>query len=165
MNKETILAIVILAVAFLWWRQHSMKGAVAGLGRQGGIGSGTIVRSSTGASTTPTTRRRLPAQSNAWRAGGNTLSIAPTAGNRTLNARGPGNIGTTSSRGGSRSRTGSAGGTGISPRWPRNQVTSTRNIPIASGTVQIPSWAAVPTTTQGIGGQGTIRNNAPVGSW
>jgi hypothetical protein len=85
--------------------------------------------------------------------------IAPVQKIGRLNNPGRANIGTnartSSTISQARTRTGIVG---VSPVWPRNQVTSTRAIPVGKGRVQVPSWTAVPTVTQGPGGSGTILN-------
>lgn len=48
--------------------------------------------------------------------------------------------------------------TGVSPSWPTSQVTSTKTIRISNGRVQVPGYAAIPTTTRGPGGQGSLLN-------
>jgi hypothetical protein len=44
----------------------------------------------------------------------------------------------------------------ISPNLPTSQVSPTQTVKIAAGNIQVPSYAAIPTTTRGPGGGGSV---------
>lgn len=159
MSDKQWLAVGLIVVVYLWWHQKGVSRYATTTGtRHAGVGSGTITGASS-VSITPKTRRQLPTLQNPWSKGGNSLVIAPVQRIGKLNNPGRANIGTNPRTASTISQARTRNGiVGVSNVWPRNQVTSTRSIPVGKGRVQVPSWTAVPTITQGPGGAGTVLN-------
>jgi len=168
MSDKQIWILAAIVAVYLYWhargttayaRQMTYNGPGVSRGRGSSRGSSSPNSVSSSATTAPSWRRRqLPYSSSPWSGGGTGRIAAPVyAGRNTTSSQRF--IGAPSLAGTRRSTTANGFGTGpISPALPTSQVTSTRNIRIGNGQVQIPSWAAVPTTVRGPGGQGTILN-------
>jgi len=171
MKAESIWILVAIVAVYLYWHangttayarqmQYNGLGTSSGTNiKRGGTGSWSPSSVSSSASTAPSWRRReLPVTSSPWANMGVGRVAAPVfAGRGTRSSQRY--IGAPSLAGTRRSTTGMGFGTGsIAPSSPTTQVTSTRNIRIGSGQVQIPSWAAIPATVRGPGGQGSILN-------
>jgi len=152
MSDKQIFALVVIVAVYLWWHkknQTAYSRQFNGPGMTSGNGK---------VSTAPRSRRQLPASSSPWRGGADNLIAAPVVRGQAL-GMGQRYLGARSMAGRLRSSSSSGFGTGpIAPSFPTSQVTSTRNISLGNGRIQVPSWAAIPRTVRGPGGQGSILN-------
>jgi hypothetical protein len=154
-DSEIVFTVVVIVAAYWYFcvrgkpvNQRSLKGRQS-TGRSGTVGGG--------ASKVPTTHRNTNPRTNAQQGGGTGFSAAPIAQVGTGNG-GPGssNVGGRQ-RGGLRSSmTNGLVGSFVSNAWPTRRVTSTGSQRINTGITQVPSYTAVPLSTQGPGGGGSL---------
>lgn len=150
-DREMVLAVVVIVAAYYWF---VVKGKGKGLKGSRQQGSGTTAG---GGSKAPTNHHNTNPLTNAQQGRGTGFRPAPIArvgapgGKPQQSAAGAPQSGPMR-----RSSTGQGAVTSfISPAWPTQRVTSTGSRRISSGAVQVPGYAAVPLTTQGVGGGGS----------
>lgn len=152
-DEEMVWTVVVLAAAYYFFivraKQRMNPRTLSGrrsTGRSGTVGGG--------ASKAPGTWHNTNALTNAQQGG--RYSPAPIARVGSGSGASPSNVGAPSGRRGTRSGTTSGiAGSFVSPQWPTRRVTSTGSRAIGTGTVSVPSYAAIPLTTTGPGGGGT----------
>lgn len=158
-DKQAVFLIIVLLVAYFWWKRKSP--ATAGtLNLSTGRAKGRNLSPSTAgssASTTPRMTRQTIGLTNAQAGNGTGFVSAPQRAIAGLQSVVRRNIGTAvTARTLSRAWSG-AGTAGISPTWPTRAVRANgTSIRTGSGFVQVPSYTAVPTVTRGPGGSGSV---------
>jgi hypothetical protein len=153
-DEEMVITVIVLAGAYYVFVVRGRGGRIPAKTLQGRRSTGRGGTVGGGASKTPTTHHNTNSFTNAQQRG--TFAPAPIAAIGSVNSPGPSNVGGSSSRRGIRSSS-SAGvaGSFVSPQWPTRRVTSTGSQAIGTGTVSVPSYAAIPLTPTGPGGGGT----------
>ena len=153
-DEEMILTVVVLAGAyyFLIVKGKGRHNSKTLQGRRSTGASGTV---GGGASKMPTRYHNTNSMTNAQQGG--TFAPAPIASIGQVNNSGrSSNVGASMTRGGMRSRTTNGiAGSFVSPQWPTRRVTSTGSQAIGTGSVSVPSYAAIPLTMTGPGGGGS----------
>jgi hypothetical protein len=151
-DDEMIWTVVALAGAYYFLVVRKRRSDPNRLrGRQTTGHSGTV---GGGASKDPSKFHNNNPYTNAQQPG--RFRPAPVAAVGSGNGASASNVGAPSRRGGMRSRTASGvEGSFVSPQWPTRRITSTGAQPIGTGTVSVPSYAAIPLTQRGPGGGGS----------
>lgn len=151
-DEEMVWTVLILAGVY-WFFVVRGKGKTRTNTLQGrrGSASGTV---GGGASKTPTRFHNNNPRTNAQQRG--PYAPAPIAAIAAVNGAAPSNVGAPTRRGGIRSgTTAGVAGSFVSPQWPTRRVTSTGSQVIGTGMVAVPSYSAIPLSTQGPGGGGS----------
>lgn len=160
-DRNAIVLLVILAIAYFWWKRKTPAIAAGTLnlstGRAKGKSGLSPSTTASSASTTPRTGRQTIPLTTASAGNGTGFVSAPVRAVASLQRAVRRNAGTAvTSRTLSRAWSG-AGTAGISPTWPTRAVRSNgTSIKTGSGFVQVPSYAAVPTVTRSAGGGGSV---------
>jgi hypothetical protein len=150
-DEEMIITVAVLAGAYYVFIVKGKRRGRTLQGRRTTGASGTI---GGGASKSPTRFHNNNPFTNAQQNG--MFSPAPVASISAVNTPTSSNVGASSSRSGIRSRTSSGvAGSFVSPQWPTRRVTSTGSQAIGTGSVSVPSYAAIPLTQRGPGGGGS----------
>lgn len=158
-NKQIAALVILVAVYYYWsWRKRSGKLINVNTGRFVGVKPSFSANTfGVGANTTPTSQSLSTGPTNAAAGRGTGFFLAPVKNIAQLNmptrsagvgARGPNYWISRSAKG--------FGTGGISPTWPTTQVLPTKSVKISNGSVQVPYYAAVPTTVRGLGGAGSV---------
>jgi hypothetical protein len=153
-DREMVWTVVILAAAYWWFvvkgksTRRNLQGGRSTTGRSGTVGGG--------ASKRPATRHNTNAWTNPQQGRGTGFQPAPIASIGSGGNPGRTNVGgARRPQGVSSSTSGGAAGSLIAPSWPTRRVTSTGSQRIGTGDVSVPSYAAIPLTSQGVGGGGS----------
>lgn len=156
MKDEEMLFFIVLLVGGYWWFTKNRRSSANRLRGSRGSGSGAIGGSGSKAATT---RQNSMASTNAQQGGGTGYAPAPIAqvGSVTGSGATPSGAGGASrvSRGIRSMSMKGLVSSFVSPSWPTTKVTSTGNIALSDGAVQVPSYTAVPLSIQGPGGGGS----------
>ena len=158
MNKEDIWIVVGIVGIYYFFHLKGMTATskVSSIPQASSARSVSTVSSS--ASTAPQTRVLGPKGTRAQAGNGTGFIPAPVRSIAALNNPRRQAPGSAPQRGRRSASWGGVGTAGISPTWPTTQVTSTKQIRVGSGQVQVPSYTAIPTVTRGPGGAGSVLN-------